>query len=115
MYDYNVVHTPTTITPFSQGQDVNFDIEELSSSEQNAAHEILEVELREAGFHGRVWTMSSFSTMQQHSQTNFLCGMEKIIEHVIKTLAPFDFKDVHRALNERWNQKTREKFEKNYG
>lgn len=115
LYDCEIVHTPTTTTPFSQGQDHDFEVEESCASEQNLPHEILEVALRETGFRHRVWTTSSFATMQQHSPTNFLAGLEKIIQHVVKIFAPVDFKNVYSSLNERWNKKLKQRIEKKYG
>ena len=115
LYDCNVVHTPTVYSRSSQGRDFDFDDQESISSSDDSPQTIITKALRETGFPDRVWTTLSFSKLQSHSQMNFLRGMDKIIQHIIKVFAPQDFKDVHAALNERWNKKMKEKIEKKYG
>jgi hypothetical protein len=80
---------------------LDIDDDEPNFSQQNSQKKILEVALRETGFEDRIWMTSSFSTMQPHSRTNFLCQMDKVIQHVIKIFASVDYKDVYIAFIER--------------
>jgi hypothetical protein len=80
---------------------LDIDDDETNFFQQNSHKKILEVALRETGFEDRIWMTSSFSTMQPHSRTNFLCQMDKVIQHVIKIFASVDYKDVYIAFIER--------------
>jgi len=115
LYDCNIVHTPTIVSQSSQGQNWDINDEELNFSQENSRKQILEKALRETGFNDRIWMTSSFSTMQPHSRMNFLCQMDKVIQHVIKIFAADDYKDVQIALTERTMKRIKKKIEKKFG
>lgn len=115
LYDCAVVHTPTTFSRSSQDNNVEIDAEEGSGSYENDHRKILEQALRETGCNDRIWMTSSFSTMHNHSQMNFLCQMDKIIQHVIKILAPDDYNSVNMALVERSMKKMKRRIETKFG
>lgn len=84
-------------------------------SEHNSHRQIIEKALRESGFRERIWMTKSFNGMSPHSQTNFLCELDKVIQHMLKIFAGDDCKDVHIALTERAMKKMKEKVQRKFG
>ena len=83
--------------------------------DQTSSRKILEKALRETGYDDRIWMTSSFSTLQTHSRTNYLCELEKFIQHVVKIFISDDYKHVHVALLDRAMKKMKKKVEKKFG
>ena len=83
--------------------------------DQTSSRKVLQKALHETGYDGRIWMTSSFSTLQPHSRTNYLCELEKVIQHVVKIFVSDDYKDVHVALLDRAMKKMQKKVEKKFG
>ena len=83
--------------------------------DQTSSRKVLQNALHETGYDGRIWMTSSFSTLQPHSRTNYLCELEKVIQHAVKIFVSDDYKDVHVALLDRAMKKMQKKVEKKFG
>jgi hypothetical protein len=115
LYDFDVVHTPTTLTQSSRGQDLDLHDGELTCSPDSSRKKILEQALRDTGFDDRMQMTSSLAAMKPHSQLNFLCQMDKIIQHVVQIFAPNDHQSVHFALTERSIKTMHKRIEMKFG
>jgi hypothetical protein len=115
LYDFDVVHTPTTLTQSSRGQDLDLYADELTCSPESSRKKVLEQALRDTGYDDRMKMTSSFAAMQSDSQMNFLRQMDKIIEHVVQIFAPDDHKTVHFALTERSIKRMQNKIKVKFG
>jgi hypothetical protein len=115
LYDCNIVHTPTTISHSSQQENFYINDDNLEFSQEDSKKNILQKALRETGLNERIWMTSSFASMQPQSRMNFLCQMEKMIEHVVKIYAPNDYTEVGSALTERSIKKMKKKIEMKFG
>ena len=83
--------------------------------DQTSSRKILEKALLETGYDGRIGMTSSFSTLQPHSRTNYLCELEKVIQHVVKIFVSNDYKDVHGTVLDRAMKRMKKKVEKKFG
>ena len=115
LYDCNVVRTPTTVSHSSQHQSFHLDVNDLESSPEDSRKDILQKALRETGFTERIWATTSFAAMEPHSRTNFLCQIDKMIEHVVTIYAPNDYTEVRSALMKRSIKKMKERIEAKFG
>ena len=75
----------------------------------------MEKALRESGFRERIWMTESFTSMEPHSQTNFLCHLDKVVQHILKIFAADQHEDVCIALTERSVNKMKEKVQQKFG
>lgn len=115
LHDCNIVHTPTTISHSSQHQSFHVDANDLESFPEGSRKDILQEALRETGFTERIWATASFSAMQPQSRMNFLCQIDKMIEHVVTIYAPNDYTEVRSALVKRSIKKMKQIIEVKFG
>ena len=115
LYDCNIVHTPTTVSHASQHQSYYVGENGMESSPENSRKDILQQALRETGFTERIWATASFASMQPQSRMNFLCQIDKMIEHVVTIYAPNDYAEVRSTLVERSIKKMKKKIEVKFG
>ena len=115
LHDCDIVHTPTTLSQSSRGRDLDIRGDELTYSPDSSRKKILEQALRETGFDDRIQMTSSLASMRPHSQMNFLCQLDKIIQHVIQIFAPEDHNRVRIALTERSIKRMQNKIKVKFG